>query len=64
MRYLLVILLLAGCTASRAAREACYAANEAAQAERILRECPDSWEECPARDQIISDLRAAHARCQ
>lgn len=62
-RCLWVAVILAGCTASQAEREACYAKNEATAAERAARECAGSWEACPSRPVILDELKASHARC-
>lgn len=57
-------LLVTGCSASTAQREACYAKDEAHAAERVARECQGiAWEDCPARPEILEELQTNHARC-
>lgn len=67
MRQIIILMLLAwstvGCTPGRVDREACYARQEASAIERVDRECPGAWEDCPARQRILEDLKREHAQC-
>lgn len=60
---LMVVVLVAGCTASRAEREACYAKVNAEEHQRAFAECPGPWETCEARPRIIADAARARAGC-
>jgi len=62
--FLLAFLLISCGGPSRAAREACYAKNEARAAERAATECQNvAWEDCPSRVAILEELQKNHAEC-
>ena len=64
MRILACAILCAGCTATQAQREACYARVEALATERAIRECKDTgWDACPARDGIRDELTQDRKEC-
>jgi hypothetical protein len=45
-----------------AARQACYLRAEAVFATQAA-SCPAAWEDCPERQAILNELRAAQERC-
>jgi hypothetical protein len=70
VRAALVLALLVGCTppealtpAQRAARVRCYAAADAAAQARVERECPGSFDTCPAASEILDELQAEQEAC-
>jgi hypothetical protein len=63
MKYLLALLFLVSCSPTTQNRESCYAGNELHASSRVLRECPGSWETCPARPEILRELSDNHAKC-
>lgn len=55
--------LLVACGPSAAERARCYADADAAAQARVNRECPVSFDTCPAADSIMDDLQAAQEAC-
>ena len=63
-RTLLLALLLASCTPAIATREACYAQADVRASQRASIECDGrDWQACPAREPILSELRASYRGC-
>lgn len=44
-------------------RDPCYERAEAEAQERVDRECPGAFASCPARADIMEELRLAHEAC-
>lgn len=44
-------------------RDRCFDAAEAAAERRVDRECPGSFDTCPAVDDILAELAAARSAC-
>ncbi len=66
MRSILFVWLTIGCGLSAAQvreRDLCYERAEAAAQKRVDDECPESFAACPARDDIMAQLKRDQEAC-